>query len=120
VVKPNERVVRCIWVKFKLGDLNVDKCSELKLMFTNRVSIIIKIYIDLMKFAVYVVVRCIIIFHTVLFLVCVIVCMVVCFVCFCRIFTLCIFIVMFMYSFCYVRCVTGFLFRCVVLCIVRA
>ena len=79
----------------------------------NRVSIIIKIYIDHTKFCCF--------FHIILVLLCSIIYKVVCFVCFYLILficILCILIIVLMYSYCYVCSVLGFVFHCVVLCIV--
>jgi hypothetical protein len=75
----------------------------------NRVSIIIRIYTDHMEFYCF--------FHILLVLSCFIVYVVICFVCFYLILCIMYSFVMFMYSY-YVCSVLGFVFYCVVLCIV--
>jgi len=64
------------------SDGRVDKCSE---GLGNRVSIIIRKYVDYMRFAVYMVVSLVTFFYVLLVLFCAIVYMVVCFICFCLI-----------------------------------
>ena len=85
-VKSNERVVKCSWVKFKRGRSEVSPSvvywSE---GLSNRVSIIVRKYLDRIWFAAFLYVLFITFVHILLVLFCTILYVVVCFVCLCLI-----------------------------------
>jgi hypothetical protein len=127
-VKPNEREVKCSWVKFEWEEVEwnvigwsvvmwcIVMCSE---GLRNRVSNILRRYTDYMKFAAYIGFSFIMFFSysfDSIFYHCIYGCMFRMFLFNFVNYVFCI--VMFMYSYCYVCSVPCILFHCVVLCIV--